>query len=62
MAASYFNYRHAWIFDGPPHKETRLDKKDWRTLLRKGGLFVRNTYDFDYAEELPFWNLIKDRF
>ena len=62
MAASYFNYRHAWIFDGPPHKEYRLDKKDWRPLLRKGGLFVRNTYDFDYPEELPFWNLIKDRF
>ena len=55
-------YRHAWRFDGAPHQETRLETSEWKALLRKGGLLVRNTYDFDCQEPTQFWNLIKDHF
>ena len=58
----YHIYRKAWRFDGAPHKETRLEKKDWRALLKEGGLMVRNTYDFDCPGETCFWHVIKDRF
>ena len=57
----YFKYRNAWRFDGPPDEEEKLDAKSWREILRKGGLFVRNTYGFD-GEESNFWYVIKDHF
>mgnify|MGYP002625096872 CR=1 FL=1 len=54
-------YRNAWRYDGPPHLEQRLEKAEWKALLRQGGLLVRNTYDFDSAEETAFWYVIKDQ-
>ena len=62
MTNRYFSYRHAWLFSGPPHEETRLEPKEWKALLKKGELMVRNTYDFDCETETSFWNLIKDQF
>ena len=58
----YFIYRNAWIYDGPPHKETQLGKAEKAALLRNGGLMVRNTYEFDLTEETNFWYVIKDRY
>lgn len=58
----YHLYRKAWRFDGAPHEESQLPKKEWRALLKHGGLMVRNTYDFDCRPETSFWHLIKDRF
>lgn len=58
----YQLYRNAWRYDGPPHKETLLQKQEWRSLLKQGGLLVRNTFDFDYPEKTNFWYVIKDRF
>jgi hypothetical protein len=58
----YFLYRQAWRFDGAPHKELHLQETEWRTLLKQGGLLVRNTYDFDCQEETCFWYVIKDSF
>lgn len=58
----YQLYRKAWRFDGPPHKEIPLHKKDWKTLLRQGGLLVRNTFDFDTQDPTSFWYVIKDQF
>ena len=58
----FYLYRQAWRFDGAPHEEQKLQKEEWKTLLKQGGLMVRNTYDFDCQEETCFWNLIKDRF
>ena len=55
-------YRKAWRFDGAPHEERKLQKEEWRALLRQGGLMVRNTFDYDCAEETSFWHLVKDRF
>ena len=62
MTDRYFNYRHAWLFSGPPHEETQLEPKEWKALLKQGGFLVRNTYDFDSPKATSFWNLIKDRF
>ena len=58
----YHLYRNVWRFDGAPHEEQKLEKKEWKALLKKGGLMVRNTYDFDCQQETEFWSLIKDRF
>lgn len=58
----YFLYRNAWRFAGPPHEEQKLDKKVCNTLLRMGGLMVRNTYNFDCHQETCFWYIIKDSF
>ena len=57
----FYLYRQAWRFDGAPHEEQKLQKKEWKALLKQGGLMVRNTYDFD-CQETCFWNLIKDQF
>ena len=58
----FYLYRQAWRFDGAPHEEPELQEKEWKALLKQGGLMVRNTYDFDCKEETCFWNLIKDQF
>ena len=58
----FYLYRNAWRYDGPPDKEPQLDKKAANALLSKGGLLVRNTYDFDLKEETGFWYVIKDHF
>ena len=58
----YFIYRNAWLFAGPPHQEKQLLPEDYLSLLKKDGLLVRNTYNFDCQEETHFWNLIKDHF
>lgn len=59
---SYFKYHKAWRFDGAPHEETLLKKKEWKSFLKQGGVLVRNTYDFDCQNNTCFWNLIKDSF
>ena len=58
----FYLYRKAWRYDGAPHEEPQLSKTQWKSLLKQGGLMVRNTYDFDCQEETCFWNLIKDQF
>lgn len=58
----FYLYRHAWRFDGAHHKEPHLKEKEWKALLKQGGLLVRNTYNFDCQEETCFWYVIKDRF
>ena len=55
-------YRHAWRFALAPDKEPQLSDSQCKKLLRKGGLFVRNTFDFDCKEETNFWYVIKDSF
>lgn len=55
-------YRHAWRFAKAPDDEPQLSDSQCKTLLRKGGWLVRNTYDFDCKEETEFWYIIKDTF
>lgn len=56
----YRYYKGAWIFL-EENKEKLLTKKESIDLLKKGGLFVRNIYDFDVKEETSFWFVIKDK-
>jgi len=58
----FYLYRNAWRFEGAPHDEPKLQKKEWKALLKQGGLMVRNTYLFDQKEKSSFWYVIKDSF
>lgn len=58
----FYLYRQAWRFEGAPHEEPKLQESEWKALLKKGGLLVRNTYDFDQEKESCFWYVIKDKF
>ena len=60
--SGFYLYRKAWRFDGAPHEEPLLLENDWKALLKKGGLLVRNTYNFDQENESHFWYVIKDTF
>lgn len=56
----YRKYKGAWIFL-EENSETLLSKEESRALLKKGGLIIRNTYDFDTKEKTSFWYIIKDK-
>ena len=56
----YRFYKKSWIFL-EESKETLLSKEESRTLLKKGGYFIRNTYDFDTEKKTSFWFIIKDK-
>lgn len=62
MIEEYRLYKGAWIFEHDPHKERKLSKEDIQSLLSKGGLMIRNAYDFDCGQETSFWYVIKDGF
>ena len=55
-------YRHAWRYAKAPDCEPELSDSQCDELLRQGGWFVRNTFDFDQKEESEFWYVIKDSF
>ena len=55
-------YRHAWRYALSHDSEPQLSDSQCKTLLRKGGWMVRNTFDFDCGKETDFWYLIKDSF
>lgn len=59
---NYSLHWNFWRFAGPPHQEQKLQTEEYLSLLKQGGLLVRNTYNFDCQEETSFWNLIKDHF
>lgn len=59
---SYQLYKRSWVYIGAAHKEIRLTSEQCRTLMRQGGWFVRNTYDFDCNTPTQFWHVIKDSF
>lgn len=58
----YRLYKGAWIIEHDPHKERKLSKEDIRSLLSKGGIMIRNAYDFDCGQATSFWYVIKDSF
>ncbi len=58
----YVKYRNAWRYNLAPDCEQELSDSQYKALLKQGGLFVRNTYDFDCRQKTNFWNLIKDSF
>lgn len=58
----YQLYKGAWIDKSPPHLSKIISNEECIAYLKKGGLLVRNTYDFDCNEETSFWYVIKDSF
>lgn len=58
---NYKLYKGAWVCID--EAQTRLlSRRESRNLLKNGGLFVRNVYDFDTQEPTSFWYVIKDSF
>lgn len=43
-----------------PHKSVKITQNEACNLLRKGGRFVKNVYNWDKQEESSFWYVIKD--
>lgn len=62
MIEKYRCYKGAWIFAHDPHLEPKLSETEVAALMQKGGMIVRNAYDFDCDEETSFWYVIKDSF
>lgn len=62
MVNGYRYYKGAWIFEKDPHLEHKLSSEEKKELIAKGGLMVRNSYNFDCGEETSFWYVIKDSF
>lgn len=62
MKSLYRLYKGSWIFKEDPHCERKLTNDEVSALLSKGGYMVRNTYDFDCAEETEFYYVIKRHF
>lgn len=62
MKEGYRLYKGAWIFEYDPHTEQKLSAEDVKSLFSKGGLMIRNAYDFDCGQETSFWYVIKDSF
>lgn len=58
----YRQYKGVWLNLGPERAERLLTNKECRTLLKRGGLMVRNVYNFDCDNETSFWFVIKDHF
>lgn len=55
-------YKKAWVSCQAPHLMKKILKRECAALLKKGGLLVRNEYDFDLPHESAFWFIIKDTF
>jgi hypothetical protein len=62
MLSKFTLYKHAWISNQAPHLTQKLPEEECSGILRKGGLLLRNTYDFDCKNETSFWFVIKDSF
>ena len=62
MRKEYRLYKGAWIFEFDPHAEKRLSEDDIKSLFSRGGLMIRNAYDFDCGQETSFWYVVKDSF
>jgi len=59
---SYSRYKSSWKWNRGPHIESRLTLEWGRALLKRGGLFVRNAYDFDSNATTEYWYIIKDSY
>lgn len=51
-----------WYNICAPHLCKEASKDEVSEMLRGGGLFLTNTYDFDCQNETSFWWVIKDTF
>ena len=59
ISKSWRLYKSTWIFL-EESEEKKLSPENAKALLKKQGLMIRNTYDFDTKEETSFWFIVKD--
>lgn len=52
-------YKGGWV-NTIPHQSVKITQNEARNLLRKGGRFVKNVYNWDKQEQASFWYVIKD--
>ena len=62
LTKNYYLYKNFWRFSGAPHEEKPIDEDLALSLLKQGGLLVRNTHGFDCQEDTGFWYVVKDQF
>ena len=58
----YKLYKGAWVYQGKPQEDVRLTSQQIQELLTRGGVMVRNCYDYDCSDVTGFWYVIKDSF
>ena len=58
----YKLYKHMWVPQGEIHHLAPLGQSEISGLLKKGGVVVMNTYDFDCKDETSYWYVIKDTY
>lgn len=62
MENSFILYKGCWISKYPPHRSSYISKDECVSLLNRGGILLRNVYDWDCRDETSFWFVIKDSF
>ena len=58
----YRLYKGAWVSKLAPHKQEKISSEEAKDMLARGGLLVRNSYDWDEPKERNFWYVIKDSY
>lgn len=52
-------YKGGWV-NSIPHSSIKINQYEAGILLKKGGKFVKNVYNWDKKEASSFWYVIKD--
>lgn len=60
MIDDFSLYKGMWIQKKCLASPQKLTKGECKSLLRRGGLLVRDVYNWDKVEECSFWYVIKD--
>lgn len=55
-------YKNSWIKKTGLAASRRVTKQEGQSLMKAGGLYVRNIYNWDKQEPSSFWYVIKDEF
>lgn len=59
---SFVLYKNLWIDKENLRSSVVMTKEIANNLMDKGGIMVRNTYNWDRKEQCSFWYVIKDEF
>ena len=62
MNLSYKLYKCFWVYSGQPHDEVALSDTQAKELLKKGGVGIRNSFNFDKQKPGNFWYVVCDSF
>ena len=55
-------YKQMWVPEGEIHHLAQLSQEEITSYLNRGGLVVKNPYDFDCGEQSSYWYVIKDSY